>query len=98
VVVGIHKLIPLRQLLLEIVTAMKLPDIKGSVTKPTVFEDNNRAIAMAIATATTVKLTPCTKHIAVKYHFFKSHINDRNGISLAKGATKVSFSKVNGFG
>jgi hypothetical protein len=29
-------------------------------------------------------MTPRTKHIAVKYHFFKSHIGDGTGISLVK--------------
>jgi hypothetical protein len=58
----------------EIVTEMKLPGIKGSVIKSTVFEDNNGAIT----TATTIKMTPCTKHVAV-----------RNGISLAKIDTNL---------
>jgi hypothetical protein len=59
---------------------MKLPGVQGSVIKSTVFEDNNGAIS----TATAVKMTPRTKHIAVKYHFFKSHVNEANGISLSK--------------
>ncbi len=66
-----RELIPLRRLLLEIATAMELPEIKDSVVKSTVFEDNNGALT----TATAVKMSPRTKHIGVKYHFFKSHIN-----------------------
>jgi hypothetical protein len=77
---AMRELIPLRRLLLEIVLAMKLPGVQGSVIKSTVFEDNNGAIS----TATAVKMTPRTKHIAVKYHFFKSHVNEANGISLSK--------------
>jgi hypothetical protein len=81
-----RELILLHQLfLLEIATAMKLLGIKGAVIKPTVFENNN----IAITTATAIKMTPPTKHIAVKYHFFKSHINYRNGISLAKIDTNL---------
>jgi hypothetical protein len=49
------------------------------------FEDNNGAIA----TATAVKMTPRTKHIAVKYHFFKSHIDAGTGISLSKIDTNL---------
>jgi hypothetical protein len=83
---AMRELIPLRRLLLEVATAMKLTSgIKGAVIKSTVFEDNNGAIT----TATAVKMTPWTKHIAAKYHFFKSHINERNGISLAKIDTNL---------
>jgi hypothetical protein len=80
-----RELIPLRRLLLEIVTAMKLPGVTDSIIKSTVFEDNNGAIA----TATAVKMTPRTKHIAVKYHFFKSHVNVGKGITLAKIDTNL---------
>ncbi len=44
---------------------------------------------MAIFTATALKITPHTKHIAVKYHFFKSHLNVGTGISLAKLDTNL---------
>ena len=75
-----RELIPLRRLLSEIVTKMDLPEVKSTVIQSTVFEDNNGAIS----TATAVRLSPRTKHIAVKYHFFKSHINEDSGISLSK--------------
>jgi hypothetical protein len=75
----------LRRLLLEIVTAMKLYGVTDSLIKSTVFEDNNGAIA----TATAVKMTPRTKHIAVKYHFFKSHVDVGTGISLSKIDTNL---------
>ena len=82
---AMRELIPLRRLLLEIATAMRLPENKESVIKSTVFEDNNGAIA----TATAVKMSPRTKHIGVKYHFFKSHVNDESGISLSKIDTNL---------
>ena len=41
----------------------------------TVFEDNNGALGLA----TSPKLTPWAKHIAVKYHFFRLHISDKEG-------------------
>jgi hypothetical protein len=82
---AMRELIPLRRLLLEIVTTMKLPGITDSVVKSTVFEDNNGAIS----TATAVKMTPRTKHIAVKYHFFKSHIVAGTGITIAKIDTNL---------
>jgi hypothetical protein len=77
---AIREAVPLRWLLLEILTAIKLPGITNLVTKSNLFYNNNGAIS----TATTIKMTPCTKHIAVKYHFFKSHLNVGTGISLAK--------------
>jgi hypothetical protein len=82
---AMRELIPLRRLLLEIATAMELPEIKDSVIKSTVFEDNNGALT----TATAVKMSPRTKHIGVKYHFFKSHVTDKSGISLSKIDTNL---------
>jgi hypothetical protein len=82
---AMRELIPLRRLLSEIVTAMDLPGVKETVIQSTVFEDNNGAIA----TATAVKMTPRTKHIAVKYHFFKSHVNNGDGITLSKIDTNL---------
>ena len=35
-----------------------------------VFEDNNGALILA----STPRMTPRSKHIAVKYHFFKEHV------------------------
>jgi hypothetical protein len=64
---------------------MKLPGIKGVVIQSTVFEDNNGALT----TATVVKMTPRTKHVAIKYHFFRSHLNEKNGISLWKIDTNL---------
>jgi galactokinase/mevalonate kinase-like predicted kinase len=46
----------------------------------TVFEDNNGALTVAQAP----KMTPRTKHIAIKYHFFKDRIGQDKGIELAK--------------
>ena len=58
----------------EIFEKMDLKLKKGSVLQSTVFEDNNGCIAIAKAP----KMSPRTKHIALKYHFFKSHLNDTN--------------------
>jgi hypothetical protein len=83
--------IALSQAMQELVVAMKVPGLKGSSIKSTVFEDNNGTIS----TATAVKMIPHTKHIAMKYHFFKSHVNEANGISLSK--INTSFQKANIF-
>ena len=39
-------------------------------SKSTVYEDNNGAIRVAICP----KLTPTSKFIAVKYHWFRQHV------------------------
>jgi hypothetical protein len=46
---AMRDLIPLKRLFLEVVTAMKLPGMNGSVIRSTVFEDNNGAISVATA-------------------------------------------------
>lgn len=43
------------------------------VTKSTAFEDN----AAALSLATTKKITPRNRHIASKYHWFRSHVQTR---------------------
>lgn len=53
--------------------------------KSTVFEDNNGAIK----TAHAERMSPRTKHIAVKYHFFRSHIGPGSNILLSKIDTLV---------
>jgi hypothetical protein len=49
-------------------TAFELTKTCPITVKSTIFEDNNGAIS----TAHTPMMTPCTKHIAVKYHLVKS--------------------------
>ena len=40
------------------------------MSSSTVYEDNNRAIVVA----TSPSMTPTSKHIAVKYHWFRQHV------------------------
>ena len=47
-------------------------------TFSTIFEDNQGAVALA----NVPKLNPRTKHIAVKYHFFREHIS-KGSIAVA---------------
>ena len=75
-----RELIPLRRLLFEIVEYIELKGMTSVILKSTVFEDNNGDIA----TTNAVKMNLRTKHIGVKYHFFKSHIGADKGILLEK--------------
>ncbi len=67
---SMRELIPLRALVAEILDATDLRSKFDTSIKSTVFEDNQAAISHAVAP----KMSPRTKHIAVKYHFFRHHI------------------------
>ena len=51
---------------------------KPAILHSTVFEDNNGAIALALSP----KMTPRTKHIAVKYHHFRTSVGEEKGIII----------------
>jgi hypothetical protein len=53
---------------------------KPAILHSTVFEDNNGALSLALSP----KITPRTKHIAVKYHHFRTSIGIDKGIILEK--------------
>lgn len=59
---------------------MKLDFASPALVHSTIFEDNNGALGLA----TSPKLTPRTKHIGIKYHWFKSHIGEDQGIHIKK--------------
>ena len=71
---ALRDLLPLRRQFKELVEGLQLQKIKATSMKSTIFEDNNACISMA----TSPKLSPRTKHIAVKYHFFKYHTDYEN--------------------
>ena len=64
---AMRELIPMRRSFDDMLVAFNLRQDNSPTVKSIIFEDNNGAIS----TATTPKMTPCTKHIAVKYHFVK---------------------------
>jgi hypothetical protein len=70
---ALRELIPMWQLFDELMTNFGIQGA-GVTVKSTIFEDNNGAIA----TATSQKLTPRTKHIAIKYHFVKQYFGHKN--------------------
>ncbi len=64
-------LIPMRHLLHELSKATKL--IVGStIAHSTIFEDNKGCVELANAP----RMRPRTRHIALKYHHFRSHIEN----------------------
>ncbi len=77
---AMQDLVPLRQMLLEIGENCNLDFVKPAMVHSTIFEDNNGALILA----TQPKLTPQTKHIAVKYHWFKLKIGLEKGFLVKK--------------
>ena len=87
---AMRELLPMRNFVLEIQDKMKLGEKKNVTLKSTVFEDNNGALSLA----SSPKMTPRTKHIAVKYHFFRDKIGEDKGIVLEKIDTTVQIADI----
>lgn len=78
---AMRAIIPLRHIYFDLTKALRLPqDEKSSLT--TVFEDNQAALKLATSTDPP-RLTPQSKHLAVKYHWFRS--------KLAKGQIEIIY-------
>jgi hypothetical protein len=67
---SMRELVPLRQLVEEIAVALDATERLVVRTHSTVFEDNNGALALA----NLPRLTPRSKHIAVRMHWFREHV------------------------
>jgi hypothetical protein len=81
---AIRELLPMRELFQEIGSALKLKCAIPTILHSTVFEDNNGALSLA----TSPKILPRTKHIAVKNHHFRSKIGPDKGIIIQRVDTK----------
>ena len=57
-------------------------------TMSTVFEDNRAA--KILATTDPPHLTPHSKSLAVKYHWFRAHLGKKKGIILDDVASKLN--------
>ena len=77
---AMKELLPMRAFLEELQQHMPVGTGAPSIFKSTVFEDNNGALKIA----TSPKMTPRTKWIAIKHHFFADHIGEEKGIVLEK--------------
>jgi hypothetical protein len=81
---AMRDLIPARLLLYEIGKALTISVPEGAALKSTVFEDNNGCLQLA----TIPKMTPRSKHIGVKYFWFRSKVGPSHGINIVKCDTK----------
>eukprot|EP00957_Ditylum_brightwellii_P155139 11810106-Ditylum_brightwellii.AAC.1 len=64
--------IPLMKLLNEIKSNVNIDMGENAEFKCTVFKDNNRCIELAKCS----RMRPITKHITIKYHHFRSKVED----------------------
>ena len=67
---SIRDLIPLKEIIQEVVDALGLPQDVKYVSHSTVFEYNQGAISLARCP----RMTPRTNHIGTKCHWFRSHL------------------------
>jgi hypothetical protein len=78
-------LIPMQRLLHKTGMALDVDINKTTMLHSTVFEDNNGALSLALSP----KMSPRTKHIAIKYHHFCENIGEEKGIILSKINTSL---------
>ena len=77
---AMRSLIHLRALMAEICSKFNLACGDRVSTLSTVFEDNRAA--KILATASPPRLTPRSKHIALRHHWFRSHLKVRDGSGI----------------
>ncbi len=80
---ALGEMIPIQNLMKEIHCIISMPNPMTDFCI-TVHEDNLLAIAMV----ESLKFTPCTKHIATKYHHFRSRVNTSSNTS---GDIKIKY-------
>jgi hypothetical protein len=81
---AMRDLIPARHILQAIGKSMGLDIPEGAALRSTVFKDSNGCLTWA----TVPKMTPRTKHIGVKYFWFRSHVGPDSGIKIIKEASE----------
>ena len=100
---AMRQFLPMKELLTEIVNRGGMDVECKSLLHSTIFEDN----AGAKGLASSPRITPRTKHIGVKYHFFRDKIGEDKGIvikhietenqladCLTKGLSLEKFSRI----
>ena len=96
---SLREFLPLKDLVKEILANYRFDTSKISyTTKSKAFEDNQGAIVVA----TSPRMTPTSKFIAVKYHWFREHVGKAFDILRFQGMNKLQICsqkayKVKGF-
>jgi hypothetical protein len=69
-------LLPFKHLVETVVKTMNFGRVDSTTFQTTVWEDN--AGALTLANLDPGRMTPRSKHYAVKYHWFRSHLKPNN--------------------
>ena len=68
---SVRALLPLKNLIKEVIDNLRIDSENLKfVSSSTIYEDNNGAIVVT----TSPSITPTSKHIVVKYHWFIQHV------------------------
>lgn len=67
---SLRSVIPIRNLIIDLLKFLKLPQASNPVLRCTVFEDNQGAFLLA----NNQRITARTKYFCVKWHFFWSYV------------------------
>ena len=68
---SVRALLPLKSLIKEVIDNLGIDcENLNFLSSSTIDEDNNGAVVVA----TSPRMTPSSKHIAVKYHWFRQHV------------------------
>ena len=68
---SVRELLPLKSIIKEVIDNLGIDSEKLKfVSISTIYEDNNEAIVVA----TSPIMTPTSKHISIKYHWFRQHV------------------------
>ena len=78
---ALRDFIPMKELIVELSSAVGIKPSKISSIKSTVWEDNDGC--RKLANLEMPRMTPCSKHYAVKYHWFCTHL-EPNGITIKR--------------
>ena len=88
---AMRSLVHVRALMQEICTKFNLTCGDRISTISTVFEDNRAA--KILATTDPPRLTPRSKHLAVRYHWFRSHLGVKDGKGIVIEDVQSSLNK-----
>ena len=101
---AMKSVIPLQTLVCVVARGAGLPEERVTTFETTVWEDN--AGALTLAKLEPGRMTPRSKHYAIKYHWFREHLkpnqveikkidtNEQKADILTKGLRTVKFREI----
>ena len=79
-----QEILPLRKFIQEVGTQLNIYFASPTIMQSTVSENNNDALGLAKSPSKI----PSTRHIDVKYHFFREHVGYGKGIMIQRVESK----------